>query len=260
MMLQAEPVQTATASFFVPVVAAWAAAFAGHAWLRRRWAPLRPAAEAPPSARPWLDVALVVAVTVGILGLGQLWHGGYLRWDWPGAWSHAAFATAQLVVWSPLFLALAVRRQGGKTVWVTGDGLLAKLGAGLVLGALAVSVFLALRGELGRWPALLEKAATPRSLAHAAPVFLEGVGIAFLYVRLRWALGPALAAFVPGALFALAHVPNSLAAGESTLSIAAFFAFNTVFVACVLVLLARTRDVVWVGVAHFLTDLAIEAF
>ena len=92
------------------------------------------------------------------------------------------------------------------------------------------------------------------------PVYLEGVGLAYVFVRLQWALGSRWAALSPGLLFALAHVPRAMADGEPALSIAVFFLFNTAFVTVLLLVLARYRDVVALGVAHWLMDLAIAAF
>jgi hypothetical protein len=155
---------------------------------------------------------------------------------------------------------LIARRQPVSSAWTGASALPRRLLAGLVLGTVAVLVYLAARGQLARLGAIAERAATWRSLAHALPVYLEGVGLAFLYVRLEWALGRAWAAAVPALLFALAHVPRALAAGDPAWSVAAFFAFNAAFVAALLLVLRRYRDVVALGVAHWLMDLAIEAF
>jgi hypothetical protein len=255
-----QTIQTATSSFFVPVVLAWALVFVGLE-LGRRWLPrIWPCALASPSKRPWLDVGVALLVAAAILGLGQLWHSGALDWQWPGRWRHLAFALAQALIWSPLPIALWLRRQTAASAWTGADALLVRLCAGVVLGALAITVFLAMRGELSRWGEIATKALTLRSLAHALPIYLEGVGLAFLFVRLQWALGSLTAALVPAGLFALAHVPGSLAAGDTTGSIVGFFAFNLLFVAVLLRLLARHRDVVTLGAAHWLMDLAIAAF
>jgi membrane protease YdiL (CAAX protease family) len=188
-----------------------------------------------------------------------LWNGP-LRWHWPGDWDHAAYALAQLVIWSPLPFALWLRRQRAASAWTGADHLVTRLAVGFVLGCVAVTFFLAARGELSRWPAIAAKAFTWRSLAHAAPVYLEGVGIAYIYVRLQWVVGSSVAALIPAVLFAIAHVPRALDAGESAASIAVFFGFNLVFVTTLLLVLRRYRDVVAVGVVHFLMDLATNAF
>lgn len=252
--------QTATTGFFVAVVLAWATVLGGLELARRRWPRVWPAADVQTSARPWLDLGLALLVAAAVLGLGQLWQHGVLRWRWPGAWDHLAYALGQAVIWSPLPLVLWLRCQRAASAWTGSDHLVARLCAGAVLGAAAVTVYLLARGDLARWPSIAAKAATWRSLAHALPVYLEGVGIAFLFVRLRWAMGRAAAVLVPGLLFALAHVPRAVQDGEPPATIAAVFAFNAAFVAVLLLLLARFRDVVALGVAHWLMDLAIDAF
>jgi membrane protease YdiL (CAAX protease family) len=252
--------QTATTGFFVAVALAWACVLGGLEVGRRRLPHVWPAAAVARSARPWFDLVLALLASAVVLGLGQLWQGGVLRWRWPGAWDHLAYALAQAVIWSPLPLVLWLRRQRAASAWTGTDHLAVRLLAGALLGVVAVTVYLLARGDLARWPQIASSAPTWRSLAHGLPVYMEGVGIAFLFVRLQWAAGRTVAALVPGLLFALAHVPGSLSAGEEPGTIAAFFAFNTAFVAVLLLLLARTRDVVSLGVAHWLMDLAIRAF
>lgn len=252
--------QTASASFLVPVVVAWASAFLGLEAASRFARTVWPAAATARSGAPRLDLGIALLVATAIIGLGQLWTSGVLRWRWPGEWDHAAYALGQLVIWSPLPLALWLRRQRAASAWTGADHLVLRLAVGFVLGCVAITFYLALRGELSRWPAIAAKACTWRSLAHAAPVYLEGVGIAYLYVRLQWVFGSWVAALIPALLFAIAHVPRAIHGGESAGSIAVFFAFNTVFVTTLLLVLARYRDVVALGVAHWLMDLAIDAF
>jgi len=250
--------QTATASFYVPVVAAWTAAFLGLEVARRLRRSVWPAADTARSWVPRLDLGIALLVAAAILGLGQLWQQGWLRWHWPRAWDYLAYLLGQLIIWSPLPFALWFRRQKAASAWTGADHLTTRLVVGLVLGCVAVTFYLAARGELSRWPAIATEALTLRSLAHAAPVYLEGVGLAYVYVRLRWAVGRWLAALIPALLFALAHVSGS--ANDSAATTIAFFVFNTVFVTALLLVVARYRDVVALGVAHWFMDLATDAF
>jgi hypothetical protein len=250
-------VQQATLSFFAPVVAAYAGAI-GIWWTvttlwPRSWPPRRPP---PTTDRPWLELVVCAGVVVAVLAMGQLYQHDLLLPRSGSAW----FAANQVLIWAPLLLALAVRGQGGSTVWVTADGLPAKIGWGLGLGVLACAVFDGLRGELDRLPEHLQRAVELRSLAHLFPVFMEGVGLAFLFVRLEWALGRTVALVLPAVLFAAAHVPRALADGASGAHIATFFVFNTLFVAAVLAAIRRGRDVVWLGIVHYLMDVPTGAF
>lgn len=258
--IQTQDVQTASAGFFVPVVVAWAAVFVGLE-VAHRFRPLvwpGPDTQSPP--QPRREVVVAVLVAIAILGLGQLWSGGIIRWHWQGEWDLLAYALAQAIIWSPLPLALWIRRQSAASAWTSAHALPTRLVVGAVLGAIAVTAFLALRGELGRWPEIAHAAVTPHSLAHALPVYMEGVGLAFLWVRLRWAFGRTTASILPALLFAIGHLPRDIQDGTPIPEMLAFFAFNTAFVAALLALLARYRDVVALGVAHYLMDLATKAF
>jgi membrane protease YdiL (CAAX protease family) len=125
---------------------------------------------------------------------------------------------------------------------------------------MAVFSLLAGLGELALVPDTLARSVRGRSLNHLLPVFLEGVAVAFLWTRLAGVLGPRAALVVPCLLFAAAHVPSGIERGDGPWTLAAFFALNTLLPLAILANVARSRDVVWVGVAHYFLDVAIRAF
>lgn len=243
------------------VVVCWILLFALWEVFRRAFPGAWPAAAARrPAARRWLDLGLAVLVPVSILALGQLWFAGTLRWQWPGAWRHLGYVLAQLLIWSPLALALVLRRQPLSSIWLPGDHVVLRGGVGAVLGLGAVALYLWLCGSSTRWPAILARTVTLQAWAHFVPVFLEACGVAFVYVRLRWAFGAVVAASVPGLLFAAAHLPRAIETGEPVGSVAVMFLVNAALVAGLVAWAARFRDVATLGVAHWLWDLAIDAF
>lgn len=251
-------IQQAEWDFFGPVALAYGAACA--LWFVAR--AIRPGAwqEEPayrPARRPWLEFLWVAVVVVGILGLGELWRQNYLL---PRDAGLLAFSISQLIVWSPLFVVLLLRRQPLQTVYLSGEGLPTKIVTGIVLGAVALLAFLLPRGELHRLGAILEDAGSARAWGHFVPVFLEGVGIVYLFERLRWCVGTRWAIAVPAVVFALAHVPGSLEEGRGMGHILAFSLFNSAMVVGILWTVWRSRDVVWLGIVHWLMDIAIEAF
>ena len=91
-------------------------------------------------------------------------------------------------------------------------------------------------------------------------MFLEGVAIAFVYERLRWAMGGWASIWVPCLLFAAAHVPRSIESGRPPEEILIWFGFNTLLPAMILLVLRRSRDVIWIFFPHYLLDVAIGAF
>lgn len=246
--------------FVISAAAGWILIFVALEAMRRAAPWLWPA---PPPAAPQrrgLDLLLAVLVPVAILLLGQAWFAGWLRWHWSGAWDHLAYLLAQVLIWSPLWLVLWWRHQSVTTLWLPRDHLWLRVGAGALLGCLGAVAYLAMTGDLARLPGVLARAATLPAWAHALPVLLEGCGVAFVFVRLQWALGRAVAALVPGVLFALAHVPRALEAGDPVEQIVLICLMNTALVALLLVWMQRFRDMVTIGVAHWLWDLAIDAF
>jgi hypothetical protein len=164
-----------------------------------------------------------------------------------------------LIIFSPIGLVLWARRQSLDTVFVSPRRLPEKFALGLVLGILSLSLYSALRGEASLIPSRLLSATTLDKLVDFLPVFLEGVALAFGYVRFRWLAGTILALTLPPVLFAAAHIPAQIANERTLAYMAVFFAFNTVLGSAILWTVARSRDVIWIGIVHYLVDVAIEA-
>ena len=165
-----------------------------------------------------------------------------------------------VIIYSPIVALLIVRRQSTGTVYLSADGLPVKLAAGAVFAVLGVLVFLVLRGDPGRLPSVLIESVRTENLRNFLPVFLEGVAIAMLYVRMRWAFGQWPALLGPGMLFAAAHIPRQIESGLGPPEMIASFAVTSGIVFAVLYTLERSRDVIWIGIVHYVMDVAIGAF
>jgi hypothetical protein len=165
-----------------------------------------------------------------------------------------------VIIYSPIFILLALRKQSLDTVFLSATDMGRKAAAGSILAVVATVAYLGLRGELANLPGVLRGVVDPENATNFLPVFLEGVVIAFLFVRVRWALGFWPAILLPAVLFAVGHIPRQLAAEESIGTMVAFFAFNTFLPAAILYMIARSRDVVWIGLVHYVMDIAIKAF
>jgi hypothetical protein len=255
-----EPEAGSLWSLFGPLIAAYLAACGGLLLALRLRPSLWPPRTPLRTDRKWLDLGAVLVAVVLVLALGQLWRAGWLlpsRDGWPG---DMLWQCNNAIIYSPILLVLAVRRQSGRTVYLSLDGLPVKLAAGAVFGMLGVVLFLALRGEAGRLPGVLLASARTESLRNFLPVFLEGVALAFMYVRLRWAFGQWPALLGPGLLFAAAHIPRQLESGLGAPEMIAYFAVTTGIAFAVLYTLDRSRDVIWIGIVHYLMDVAIDAF
>jgi len=240
----------------LPLVTAYFAICAS--WLalnanKRRFWPMPPM---PVSARPKADFVLALVAVAGVLGIGQLYHRDLLLAR-GSAWT---YQLNTLLIWAPLFVVLALRRAPLGTVFLNREGWGRKLAVGAATGLLGIFVLCSLQGAPQRTLRVLIEACEPRALKHLLPVLLEGVGVAFLYVRLRWLTNRIVALLGPCLLFAIAHVPRQLADGNGSTDIALMLLLNTFLTLAILATVVRSRDVLWIGVAHYLMDVAIDAF
>ena len=210
--------------------------------------------------RKWLDLAAAFVAVVLVLLLGQVWRSGWLLPAAGGWLGELLWQCNTAIIYSPIFGLLVVLRQSTRTVYLSADGLPVKLAAGVVLAVLGVFVYLVLRGDAGSLPGVLAESVRAENLRNFLPVFLEGVAITMLYVRLRWAFGQWPALLGPGMLFAAAHIPRQIASGLGPPEMIAYFAVTAGIAFAVLYTLERSRDVIWIGIVHYLLDVAIGAF
>ena len=246
--------------YFGPIIAAYLVACGAWALAFRLRPTLWPQAEPPRTQRKWLDLALVVVVAAAIIGIGQVWRKGWLL-PQPAGWvGDVGWQLNNLLIFAPLFVALGARRQSTGTVYLSGRGLPVKLAAGLALGVLAIATLHLLRGEPRAIATTLADAGSWSNLRNFLPVFLEGVAVVFAFVRLRWAIGEWPALLMSAALFAAAHIPLQIQNGLLPGLMAVYFAVTAVITVVVLLTLARSRDVVWLAIVHYLMDIAIGAF
>lgn len=253
-------VQEASVFFFLPIVLAYLTACASWFALTNLRPDLWPTVPETSSNRPRLDLALALGAAVLILALGQAYRGGMLipsRGTVPVR--RVVWIINNLIIYSPIFLVMLFRRQPLVTVYLSPQRLWFKIGFGALVGVLCVALFLGVRGELIQLPVVLLSAGDGKRLTDFVPVFLEGVAMAFLLVRMRWAVGPWPAVVLPALLFAAAHIPSEMAEGRSVAEIIAFFVLNSVLVTAILTIVLRTRDIVWLGVVHYFLDIAIKA-
>ena len=245
---------------FGPLIAAYLAACGGWLLMRRVkpgwWPPSMP----QHTSRTWLDFAMVFVVAAMVIGLGQFYRAGWLLPPRSGALGDVFWQLNNLIIYAPVFVILVHRGQSTETIYVSPKGLAVKLAAGLVLGLVAVGVFLALRGQLAAFPGVAAASVHRENLRNVLPVFLEGVVLAFVFVRLQWAFGRWPALVAPGVVFAAAHIPRQLDSGLGLPEMAAYFAVTAGIAFAVLYTAQRSRDVIWLGIVHYLMDVAIGAF
>lgn len=254
-----ETIQEATLYFFGPVTVAYLAA-AALLFLLYKLIPSTLASDIQRPERPAMDMLYGLLAAVALLLIGN-----FLRIDklWSPAvqpWSGLWWIITNIEIYSPIFLVLVLRKQSLNTVYLSYQGVWVKVMAGLVVGLFCSWLFLILRNEPTRFTEVLQSSVKWRSLQNFPAVFLEGVALAFLFVRLQWTLGTRWALLIPSLLFALSHVPGSVQQGESLLTISGFFVVNTVLCVLLLRVCQQAKDVIYLGMVHYIMDVTIRAF
>ena len=211
--------------------------------------------------KPWIELGTAMIAVIGILVIGQLYSAGYLlkntasetlaRWVWP---------LNNVIIFSPILLTLLLRRQGPSTIFLSRKGILIKVVFGFASSCGGIFIFLLLRGELERIVEVAHHAISPSALTYFPAVFFENIALAFLFVRLKWAVGIKWAIGIPAVLFAFAHVPGSLAEGDPLIHIITFFFLTGGLTTFILYTAYRSRDIIWLGIVHYLMDVTIKAF
>ena len=246
--------------FFLPVLAAYCLPALGLLAYVRSSGSIWPAAAPFRPARPWLEFWIAIGAALAVLAMGQAYRAGWLLPTSDTIWGRLAWVLDNLLIFAPLFIVMLWRRQPLSTAWISPGRLWLKLAAGLLCGLLGLAIYLGLRSELDQAGAVLTHALDPAALVNFPAVLLEGVALAFLFVRLRWAVGFWPAALLPAVLFALAHFPGAIADGADWQRLLAFGLFNTGIVVAILALLENVQDVIWLALLHHLMDAAIQAY
>lgn len=220
-----------------------------------------PAATIKTSESPQKDLIIGLLAAIGILGVGQLYSAGFLLPETNDALTNRAiWMLNNVVIFSPIFITLWIRKHDLSTILISGKKAHIKLLFGLLASLLGITLFLGLRNEWSRIPLVFAKAVEIKSISYFPAVFFENLALAFLFVRLKWVVGIKWAITIPSLLFALAHVPGSTAEGDSLSHIVTFFFLTGGLTTIILYTTYRSRDILWLGVVHYMMDIVIQAF
>jgi hypothetical protein len=238
---------------YLPLVLAYLVGLGGWLLASRLLPGVWPPEPAPGFERPWKELGFALLGAVGILAMGQLWSHG-IRLPEEGALGPLLGSVNQLLIFAPLLLVLVIRRQPWTSAWLPRARLTPRLLVGIVVASLAVTAYSLLRqGAEAPW-VLLGRIGRYENLDKAVQVLLEDLTIAILFVRLAAAIGKRWAAVVVACLFAAGHVPALVSQGASWTEIAGLLRDAGLGVAVILVL-QRSRDVVWFWCLHFCLDM-----
>jgi hypothetical protein len=214
---------------------------------------LWPKGNSPSFAQPWREVGFALLACGIIIALGQLYVHGY-RFNARGSFGVLADALNQVVIFSPAFLLLAIRRQGLATAWLPADRVWQRLLVGVGLAWLAVLAFTVTRTGSDNWLAVVPRVYSPKNLSFAVQVFCEDVAVAILLVRCQAAVGGRLSVLLVALLFAAAHWP-ALIAGGAPPGQALFLLLDAGLGVLVLAIVRRSQDIWWFWCVHFAMDM-----
>lgn len=211
--------------------------------------------------KPWLEMGLALVTCVFVFLIGRLYSAGWLLPHTSNKVMNNTFwVVNNIIIYSPIFLFMLLRKQGLETIFISNKCLVRKLSLGIVASLLGVVLFSGIRDEWHHIPQILSASVESKALINFPAVFFENVALAFLFVRLKWAVGIKWAIGVPSILFAFAHVPGSLAEGDPWNHIIIFFFLTGSLTTIILYTAYRSRDIIWLGVVHFVMDVVIKAF
>jgi len=204
-------------------------------------------------ARPWKEFGFALLGATGIVATGQLWSHSLLLPE-RGPLGPVTGAINQLLIFAPILLVVLLRRQSWATAWLPQPRIPLRLVVGLVLASMAVTTYALLRtGADAPWW-LLGRMWRYENLDKMVQVFLEDLTIAILFVRLAGAIGSRWATVVVACLFAAGHIPAMLSQGATWIELGGLLRDAGLGVAVILVL-QRSRDVVWFWCVHFCLDM-----
>jgi hypothetical protein len=235
------------------LVAAYLLGLLGWLLARRALPNVWPAMPAEIITRPWKELGIGLLGAIGILMMGQVWTRG-IRLPEHGAFGPLLAAVNQFLIFAPILLVVRIRRQAWTTAWLPRANIATRLLVGIVLASLAVATYSLLRDGADPPWVILGRIWRYDHIDEMVQVFLEDVTIAILFVRLAGAIGIRGATIVVACLFAAGHIPTMLTQGTTLREVAGLLRDAGLGVAVVLVL-QRSRDVVWFWCIHFCLDM-----
>ena len=238
---------------YTPLVLAYLVGLGGWLLASRVLPGVWPRSPARAFQRPWRELGIALVGAVGVLAVGQLWASG-VRLPEQGVLGPILGAINQILIFTPLLLVPVVLRQPWTSAWLPRAHATTRLLAGVALAALAVGAYSLLRdGTDAPW-VLLGRIWRYEHIDEMMQVLLEDLAVAILFVRLAGAIGSRWATGLVACLFAAGHIPALVSQGVSQLELLGLLRDVGLGVVVILVL-QRSRDVLWFWCIHFCLDM-----
>ena len=201
--------------------------------------------------KPWLEIFLVLAAGILTIFLGQLYIAGYMLPK--GDFYPLTESINQILIFSPFFLLLLIRKQPLFTAYIPRNGKLQSLVVGVSLavsGLLIVLLIKDVEDVLGA----MYKIYHFKNLPHLVQVCLEDFAIAMVLFRLIKWVGAARAIIIVAILFAASHVPALITNGFEVNNLIGLF-LDAVLGAMVIGAIHRTKSFLWFWMIHYAMDM-----
>lgn len=207
----------------------------------------------PRFAKPRSELGWALLAAVGVMLLST----AYTLWmpqSLTGLAREGVFWVALLIIWSPVFLVLALRRQGLETCFMSPRGLPVKLAWGIVASLIGVTAYLLVKRQLAEPGQILEAFRGVR----LTPLFqglLQFFGFGFLLARLVAVLGRGWGSVLCGALYGLAKYPLYMTVyGMDFATATAVIAFSALVAGLAIYLVTDRKDLLVPALVHTLMD------
>lgn len=204
-------------------------------------------------SHPWREVLAALLAAGGVVLLGQLWLRG-VRLPSEGTAGFVMESVNQILIFSPFFLLLLLRRQPLETALIQMRRLGSRLLVGVLIALIALGVHVVVRRALGENVFLFPRILQFQNLDEAVQVLLEDIAIAILLVRFATAMGSKATIAGVAALFAIGHIPAMVAQGASPAELVGL-ARDMLLGVMILGTILRSRDIVWFWPVHLVMDL-----
>ena len=238
---------------YPPLVVAYLVGLGGWLAANRFMPSVWPREPAEGFEHPWKEFGIAIVGAIGILAMGQLWTRG-IHLPEQGLFGPVLAAINQVLIFAPILLVVVIRRQSWTTAWLPRRRIGARLLTGFVLASVAVATYSLLRAGAGAPWVLLGRIWRYEHVDEMAQVFLEDLTIAILFVRLVSAISSRWATVIVAVLFAAGHIPAIVSQGATWFELAGLLRDAGLGVAVILVL-QRSRDIVWFWFIHFCLDM-----
>lgn len=214
---------------------------------------LWPSCPVPNFKNPWKEVGWVFLTCLGIIAIGQLYQAG-IHLPQSGPLGQVFESINQLIIFSPVFLLLYLRKHSLSTAWLNTKGAAPRIGVGFGLALIAIFAFTLFKSESDGWFPVIQRVYHYQNLSHIIQIFCEDIAIAVLFIRIRSALGLRGAIILVAALFALGHIPAMMSAGVSLNEFSSLI-LDTLLGAGVIFIVQKSADILWFWMIHFAMDM-----